>query len=143
MVTGRFWDAYADQPLTDVRNALIRALVSVNAEQVVLRSRRGPRWGRPHCPVREGHARILWTLPVTTAEIEFRRRHGHEALELLFDEVEIIPTDPFRAPVASFGGHRWWCRGRGRAPAQGSGGARLRVAVRRPRPSLTYRSVPR
>ncbi|MDT0479588.1 glycosyltransferase [Streptomyces sp. DSM 41640] len=34
-------------------------------------------------------------------------------------------------------------RGRGRAPAQGSGGARLRVAVRRPRPSLTYRSAPR
>ncbi|MFD7447253.1 suppressor of fused domain protein [Streptomyces sp. NPDC059909] len=47
-----------------------------------------------------GHARILWTLPVTTAEIEFRRRHGHEALEQLFDEAEIIPTDPFRASVA-------------------------------------------
>ncbi|KPI23607.1 hypothetical protein OV320_0554 [Actinobacteria bacterium OV320] len=53
-----------------------------------------------HCPVPEGHARILWTLPVTTAEIEFRRRHGHEALEQLFDEAEIIPTDPFRASVA-------------------------------------------
>lgn len=52
-----------------------------------------------HCPVPDGHARILWTLPVTTAEIEFRRRHGHEALEQLFDEVEIIPTDPFRASV--------------------------------------------
>ncbi|MEW2131567.1 suppressor of fused domain protein [Streptomyces sp. NPDC005435] len=52
-----------------------------------------------HCPVPGGHARILWTLPVTTAEIEFRRRHGHEALERLFDEAEIIPTDPFRASV--------------------------------------------
>ncbi|MFJ6540232.1 suppressor of fused domain protein [Streptomyces sp. NPDC091385] len=53
-----------------------------------------------HCPVPGGHARILWTLPVTTAEIEFRRRHGHEALERRFDEAEIIPTDPFRASVA-------------------------------------------
>ncbi|MGW2787546.1 suppressor of fused domain protein [Streptomyces populi] len=53
-----------------------------------------------HCSVPGGHARILWTLPVTTAEIEFRRRHGHEALERLFDEAEIIPTDPFRASVA-------------------------------------------
>ncbi|MEU3611555.1 suppressor of fused domain protein [Streptomyces sp. NPDC006872] len=53
-----------------------------------------------HCPLPRGHARILWTLPVTTAEIEFRQRHGHEALERLFDEAEIIPTDPFRASVA-------------------------------------------
>lgn len=52
-----------------------------------------------HCPVPGGHARILWTLPVTAAEIEFRRRHGHEALERLFDEAEIVPTDPFRASV--------------------------------------------
>ncbi|EID54402.1 suppressor of fused domain protein [Saccharomonospora xinjiangensis] len=52
-----------------------------------------------HCPVPWGHARILWTLPVTTAEIEFRRQHGHEALEQLFDEAEIVPTDPFRASV--------------------------------------------
>ncbi|MFF7314053.1 suppressor of fused domain protein [Streptomyces sp. NPDC008137] len=53
-----------------------------------------------HCAVPGGHARIVWTLPVTTAEIEFRRSHGHEALEQLFDEAEIIPTDPFRASVA-------------------------------------------
>ncbi|EDY57348.1 MULTISPECIES: suppressor of fused domain protein [Streptomyces] len=52
-----------------------------------------------HCPLPGGHARILWILPVTTAEIEFRRRHGHEALEQLFDEAEIIPTNPFRASV--------------------------------------------
>ncbi|MDQ0798125.1 hypothetical protein QFZ58_006613 [Streptomyces sp. B1I3] len=37
---------------------------------------------------------------MTTAEIEFRRRHGHEALEQLFDEAQIIPTDPFRTSVA-------------------------------------------
>ncbi|WP_244297661.1 suppressor of fused domain protein [Streptomyces griseoflavus] len=53
-----------------------------------------------HCPVPGGHARILWMLPVTTAEIEFRRRHGHEALERLFDEAEINPVDPFRVSVA-------------------------------------------
>ncbi|MFJ8584517.1 suppressor of fused domain protein [Streptomyces sp. NPDC093595] len=56
--------------------------------------------GLEHCAVPGGHARILWTLPVTTAEIGFRRRHGHEALEQLFDEAEIVPTDPFRASVA-------------------------------------------
>ncbi|MEU4040138.1 suppressor of fused domain protein [Streptomyces collinus] len=53
-----------------------------------------------HCPLPQGHARILWALPVTTAEIEFRRRHGHEALEQLFDAAQLIPTDPFRASVA-------------------------------------------
>ncbi|MFD8723303.1 suppressor of fused domain protein [Streptomyces sp. NPDC059629] len=47
-----------------------------------------------------GHARILWALPVTAAETEFGRHHGHEALERLFDQAEIIPTDPFRASVA-------------------------------------------
>ncbi|MEU1305374.1 suppressor of fused domain protein [Streptomyces shenzhenensis] len=56
--------------------------------------------GLDHCSVPGGHARILWTLPVTAAEIEFRKRHGHEALEQLFDEAEVIPTDPFRASVA-------------------------------------------
>ncbi|MGW0939762.1 suppressor of fused domain protein [Streptomyces sp. NPDC002666] len=52
-----------------------------------------------YCLLPSGHARILWALPVTAAEIEFRRREGHEALEQLFDEAEIIPTDPFRASV--------------------------------------------
>ncbi|MFE0674877.1 suppressor of fused domain protein [Streptomyces sp. NPDC058867] len=52
------------------------------------------------CPVPDGHVRVLWTLPVTTAEIEYRRHHGHEALERLFDETGIIPTDPFRASAA-------------------------------------------
>ncbi|MGW7280512.1 suppressor of fused domain protein [Streptomyces sp. NPDC054844] len=52
-----------------------------------------------HCPLPGGHARILWALPVTAAEIEFRRREGHEALEQLFDDAEIVPIDPFRASV--------------------------------------------
>ncbi|MFC9295043.1 suppressor of fused domain protein [Streptomyces sp. NPDC057011] len=50
-----------------------------------------------HCPLPGGHARILWTLPVTAAEIEFRRHEGHEALELLLDAAGIIPTDPSRS----------------------------------------------
>jgi hypothetical protein len=53
-----------------------------------------------NCPLPGGHARVLWTLPVTTAEIEFRRDHGTEALERLFDDAAILPTDPFRASVA-------------------------------------------
>ncbi|MFE0513676.1 suppressor of fused domain protein [Streptomyces sp. NPDC058964] len=52
-----------------------------------------------HCPLPKGHARILWCLPVTATEIEYRRSHGHEALEQLFDEAGIIPTDPFRSSV--------------------------------------------
>ncbi|MCX4750544.1 suppressor of fused domain protein [Kitasatospora sp. NBC_01287] len=52
-----------------------------------------------HCPLPNGRARILWTLPVTAAEVAFRREHGHEALEQLFDEHEIDPTDPKRASV--------------------------------------------
>lgn len=52
-----------------------------------------------HCPIPGGHARILWTLPVTSTEIAFRRHHGHEALERLFDAAHIIPTDPFRPSV--------------------------------------------
>ncbi|MEW1910156.1 suppressor of fused domain protein [Kitasatospora sp. NPDC085895] len=55
--------------------------------------------GLEHCPLPRGHARILWALPVTAAEIGFRRAHGHEALEELFDEAAILPTDPFRASV--------------------------------------------
>lgn len=55
--------------------------------------------GLEHCPLPGGHARILWTLPVTAAEIEFRRREGHEALERLFDDAGIIPTDLLRASV--------------------------------------------
>ncbi|MBF9071366.1 suppressor of fused domain protein [Streptacidiphilus fuscans] len=51
------------------------------------------------CPLPNGHARILWALPVTAAEIAYRREHGHEALEQLFDEHEIEPTDPKRASV--------------------------------------------
>ncbi|QTE03099.1 suppressor of fused domain protein [Streptomyces cyanogenus] len=51
------------------------------------------------CPLADGHARILWVMPVTTAEMEYRRTDGHEALERLFDEYAIVPTDPRRPSV--------------------------------------------
>lgn len=34
-----------------------------------------------NCPLADGHARILWVLPVTAAEMAYRREHGREALE--------------------------------------------------------------
>lgn len=52
-----------------------------------------------HCELPGGHARILWLLPVTDAEIAFRREHGTEALEQLFDDAEINPLDPRRPSV--------------------------------------------
>ncbi|MDN3029337.1 suppressor of fused domain protein [Streptomyces sp. S.PB5] len=53
-----------------------------------------------HCPLPDGHARILWALPVTAAEMAYGREHDLEALEQLFDEHAIVPTDPRRPPVA-------------------------------------------
>lgn len=51
------------------------------------------------CELPSGHTRILWLLPVTDAEIAFRREHGTEALEQLFDDAEINPLDPQRPSV--------------------------------------------
>ncbi|MEU1630843.1 suppressor of fused domain protein [Streptomyces sp. NPDC020096] len=51
------------------------------------------------CALPNGHARLLWLLPVAESEIAFRREHGTEALEQLFDEAEINPVDPRRAAV--------------------------------------------
>ncbi|MEU6777170.1 hypothetical protein [Streptomyces sp. NPDC046759] len=44
---------------------------------------------------------MLWVMPVTAADMEYRRTHGHEALERLFDEYAIVPTDPRRPSVVS------------------------------------------
>ena len=52
------------------------------------------------CTWGEGaHARILWLLPITEAEKDFRREQGLEALECLFDEHAIDPVDTKRASV--------------------------------------------
>ncbi|MEU5876343.1 suppressor of fused domain protein [Spirillospora sp. NPDC047279] len=52
------------------------------------------------CTLPDGHqARFLWLLPVTPSEIAFRRTHGTEALEQLFDQARIDPVDPHRPAV--------------------------------------------
>lgn len=53
-----------------------------------------------HCELPGHHARFLWLLPVTSSEIAYRRVHGTEALEQLFDDAAINPVDPQRDPVA-------------------------------------------
>ncbi|MFJ8035988.1 suppressor of fused domain protein [Streptomyces sp. NPDC096032] len=45
------------------------------------------------------HARILWLLPITKAEKDYRREQGLEELESLFDERAINPVDPQRPSV--------------------------------------------
>jgi hypothetical protein len=52
------------------------------------------------CVLPQGHARLLWLLPITAAEKAFRQQHDTEALEQRFDDVGIDPTDPLRASVA-------------------------------------------
>jgi hypothetical protein len=47
-----------------------------------------------------GHARILWLLPITQGERDFRAREGLEALEQRFESGGIRYWDPGRAPVA-------------------------------------------
>lgn len=46
------------------------------------------------------HAQILWLLPITAAEKDFRRDNGLEELEARFEEHAIDPADPKRASVA-------------------------------------------
>ena len=43
--------------------------------------------------------RFLWLLPVTRAEVAFKKAHGLEALERRFEEVKFDYLDPFRASV--------------------------------------------
>jgi hypothetical protein len=45
------------------------------------------------------HIRILWLLPITEAERNFRRTDGLEALESLLEERAIDPVDPQRPSV--------------------------------------------
>lgn len=51
------------------------------------------------CAWDQGHARILWLLPITPAERDVWREHGLEALETLFDEAGIDFMDPGRPSV--------------------------------------------
>lgn len=51
------------------------------------------------CALPNGHARLLWLQPVTASEIAFRREHGTEALEQLFEDAGIDPVDLGRPAV--------------------------------------------
>jgi hypothetical protein len=44
--------------------------------------------------------RCLWLIPVTTAEVEFKKHHGLEALEARFETEQFSYIDPLRRSVA-------------------------------------------
>jgi hypothetical protein len=46
-----------------------------------------------------GHARLLWLLPITEAERDFKAEHGLEALEQRFDDAALEYWDAARASV--------------------------------------------
>jgi Suppressor of fused protein (SUFU) len=52
------------------------------------------------CVWQRGHARLLWLLPITEAERDFRATNGLEALEARFDKQAIEFWDPRRPSVA-------------------------------------------
>ncbi len=47
----------------------------------------------------EPRVRFLWLIPVTQAEVEFKKAQGMEALEERFDAAQFNFLDPFRASV--------------------------------------------
>lgn len=47
----------------------------------------------------EPRVRFLWLIPVTEAEIAFKKASGMDALEERFEEAEFDYLDPFRASV--------------------------------------------
>lgn len=58
-------------------------------------------WGSEveFCSWNGGHARLLWVLPITRAERDFKRAHGVDALEQRFEEVSLDYSDPARSSV--------------------------------------------
>lgn len=63
------------------------------------------------CAWEGGHARILWLLPITEAERDFKRDHGLEALEQRFDAVALEYWAPGRRSAVKHrlrrAGQRW------------------------------------
>jgi hypothetical protein len=51
------------------------------------------------CRWRNGHARVLWLLPITSAEREFKIEHGLDALEERFEAESVDYTNPLRGSV--------------------------------------------
>ena len=47
----------------------------------------------------EPPVQCLWLLPITEAEVRFKKSHGLEALEQKFDELQLRLLDPFRSSV--------------------------------------------
>jgi len=51
------------------------------------------------CTVRGGHVQVLWLLPITESERDFKAEHGLEALEERFEEAELEYWNPTRKPT--------------------------------------------
>ena len=51
------------------------------------------------CHWEQGHARILWLLPITESERDFKGEHGLEALEQRFDDTGLRYWDAGRSAV--------------------------------------------
>lgn len=51
------------------------------------------------CNDGDGHVQVLWLLPITEAEREFKKAQGLEALEQQFDKARIEFWDPHRPSV--------------------------------------------
>src|SRR5690349_20086497 len=51
------------------------------------------------CEWENGHARLLWLLPITAAEKDFKAANGLEALEQRFDDARLEYWNPRRASV--------------------------------------------
>jgi hypothetical protein len=51
------------------------------------------------CAWRDGHARMLWLLPITEAERDFKVANGMEALEQRFEDAGLRYWDSYRASV--------------------------------------------
>jgi suppressor of fused protein SUFU len=57
----------------------------------------GPRL--EHCALGDRHIQVLWVLPIHSSELQYKVKHGLEALERLFEERSIDYLDPFRPAV--------------------------------------------
>lgn len=57
----------------------------------------GPRL--EHCQLPDRHIRVLWLLPITSAEHQLAREHGVDALETRFEEAEVNYINPFRSSL--------------------------------------------
>jgi hypothetical protein len=64
------------------------------------------------CP----RVRFLWLIPVTAAEVAYKKELGLEALESRFEEAQLDYLDPFRASVVLPGARVSLARHRGRLP---------------------------